>query len=101
MQPKAWTELQQHMKTLENHYKDMCDIEFTVEERKLWLLQTRVGKRTARAEWVIALDMVEAGPDRRETAVRDRLTAGQARRTLQAGRQGDAEETREADREGT
>jgi len=61
VQPQAWEELQAHMKTLENHYKDMCDIEFTVEQGKLWLLQTRTGKRTAFAEWVMAYDMVEEG----------------------------------------
>ena len=60
------------MKTLESHYKDMCDIEFTSRKEKLWLLQTRVGKRTARAEWVIALDMVDEGLIDDETAVRDR-----------------------------
>jgi pyruvate,orthophosphate dikinase len=61
VQPDAWRELQEHMKTLEGHYQDMCDIEFTVEKGKLWLLQTRVGKRTAFAEWVMAYDMVEQG----------------------------------------
>jgi pyruvate,orthophosphate dikinase len=76
VQPQAWAELQEHMNTLEQHFKDMCDIEFTVEKRKLWLLQTRVGKRTALAEWVIAYDMVEEGLVDEETAVRDRLTAG-------------------------
>src|SRR5687768_9641886 len=76
VQPKAWTELQQHMGKLERHYKDMCDIEFTIEEGRLWLLQTRVGKRTARAEWEIAADMVEEGLIDDVTAVRDRLTAG-------------------------
>ena len=74
-QARAWAELQQHMKTLERHFKDMCDIEFTVEKGKLWLLQTRVGKRTARAEWEIAQDMVEEGLIDDEAAVRDRLTA--------------------------
>ncbi|MGH2755964.1 MAG: pyruvate, phosphate dikinase, partial [Actinomycetota bacterium] len=74
--PRSWDELRKHMKTLENHYRDMCDIEFTIEEGKLWLLQTRVGKRTARAEWVIALDMVDSGLIDDETVVRDRLTAG-------------------------
>jgi pyruvate,orthophosphate dikinase len=76
VQPRAWSELQDHMKTLERHFKDMCDIEFTVEEGKLWLLQTRVGKRTALAEWVIASDMVAEGLIDERTAVRDRLTAG-------------------------
>ncbi len=75
VQPKAWKELNKHMATLEKHYKDMCDIEFTVEKRKLWLLQTRTGKRTARAEWEIARDMVDEGLIDETTAVRDRLTA--------------------------
>ena len=57
VQPQAWEELQEHMHTLERHYRDMCDIEFTVEQGKLWLLQTRVGKRTAFAEWTMAHDM--------------------------------------------
>ena len=64
VQPQAWAELQGHLHTLEGHYKDMCDIEFTVEQGKLWLLQTRVGKRTAFAEWIMAHDMVDRGADR-------------------------------------
>ena len=58
VQPQAWEELQGHMQTLERHYRDMCDIEFTVEQGKLWLLQTRIGKRTAFAEWTMAHDML-------------------------------------------
>jgi pyruvate,orthophosphate dikinase len=54
----AYRELRQHMDTLERHYRDMCDIEFTIEKRKLWILQVRVGKRTAFAEWVMADDML-------------------------------------------
>jgi pyruvate,orthophosphate dikinase len=61
VQPRAWEELQGHMKALEGHYRDMCDIEFTVEGGKLWLLQTRVGKRTAFAEWIMAHDMRNEG----------------------------------------
>ncbi len=76
VQPAAWGELRSHMATLERHYKDMCDIEFTVEQGKLWLLQTRVGKRTALAEWSIAEDMVEEGLIDEDTGARDRLTAG-------------------------
>jgi pyruvate,orthophosphate dikinase len=49
------------MDTLEGHYRDMCDIEFTIEKRKFWLLQTRIGKRTAFAEWVMAYEMLEEG----------------------------------------
>jgi len=61
VQPRAWTELQEHMGTLGRHYRDMCDIEFTVEQGKLWLLQTRIGKRTAFAEWIMAHDMEAEG----------------------------------------
>jgi pyruvate, orthophosphate dikinase len=61
VQPRAWEELQGHMRTLEHHYRDMCDIEFTVEQGKLWLLQTRIGKRTAFAEWIMAYDMLSEG----------------------------------------
>ena len=59
--PPAYAELRRVMDTLEGHYRDMCDIEFTIEKRKLWILQTRIGKRTAFAEWVMALDMLEEG----------------------------------------
>jgi pyruvate,orthophosphate dikinase len=61
VQPRAWAELQGHLRTLEGHYLDMCDIEFTVEQGKLWLLQTRIGKRTAFAEWIMAADMAAEG----------------------------------------
>jgi pyruvate,orthophosphate dikinase len=53
--------LMQHMATLEGHYKDLCDIEFTIERGKLWMLQTRVGKRTAAAAFVIATHLVDEG----------------------------------------
>jgi pyruvate, orthophosphate dikinase len=75
VQPRAWRELKKHMSTLEKHFKDMCDIEFTVEKGKLWMLQTRVGKRTSRAEWEIARDMVKERLVDDVTSVRDRLTA--------------------------
>ena len=55
---KAYRELLQIAKTLEKYFKDMQDIEFTIEDGKLWMLQTRTGKRTARAALKIALDMV-------------------------------------------
>lgn len=74
MRPQAWGELQRYMAILESHFKDMCDIEFTLERGKLWLLQCRVGKRSALAEWVIAADMVDEGLIDEATAVRDRLT---------------------------
>jgi pyruvate,orthophosphate dikinase len=76
IQPAAWSELKRHMDTLEKHFKDMCDIEFTIEQGRLWLLQTRIGKRTSRAEWEIAEGFIEEGLIDDETAVRDRLTAG-------------------------
>src|SRR4051812_28693415 len=50
----AYTELMETMSKLESHYRDLCDIEFTIERNKLWMLQTRVGKRTAVAAFVIA-----------------------------------------------
>jgi pyruvate, orthophosphate dikinase len=49
------------MATLEGHYRDLCDIEFTIERGKLWMLQTRVGKRTAAAAFVIAGQLVDEG----------------------------------------
>ena len=54
-------ELLQIMATLENHYRDLCDIEFTIERGKLWMLQTRVGKRTAAAAFRIATQLVDQG----------------------------------------
>jgi pyruvate, orthophosphate dikinase len=58
---KSYDELMQIMQTLENHYKDLCDIEFTIERGKLWMLQTRVGKRTAAAAFRIAIQLVDQG----------------------------------------
>ena len=49
------------MDTLEGHYRDMCDIEFTIEKGRLWILQTRIGKRTAFGEWVMADEMLDEG----------------------------------------
>lgn len=57
----SYDELLAAMDTLEKHYKDMCDIEFTIEDGKLWMLQTRVGKRTAAAAIEIAADLVDEG----------------------------------------
>jgi len=58
---KSYGELMEIMSTLENHYKDLCDIEFTIERGKLWMLQTRVGKRTAAAAFRIAIQLVDQG----------------------------------------
>jgi pyruvate,orthophosphate dikinase len=57
----VYDELMGIMSTLENHYRDLCDIEFTVERGKLWMLQTRVGKRTAAAAFRIAIQLVDQG----------------------------------------
>jgi pyruvate,orthophosphate dikinase len=57
----AYDQLLQIMSTLEKHYKDLCDIEFTIERNKLWMLQTRVGKRTAGAAFRIATQLVDEG----------------------------------------
>ena len=57
--PKIYSELNKILKKLEKHYKDMQDVEFTVENNKLWILQTRVGKRTSKSAVKIAVDMVK------------------------------------------
>lgn len=59
--PKVYAELDRMMTLLEDHYRDLCDIEFTVEKGKLWILQTRVGKRTAEAAFRIATQLVDEG----------------------------------------
>lgn len=66
---EAGAELEEVFVTLENHYRDMCDIEFTIEQGKLWMLQTRVGKRTAAAALHIAIEMVKEGLITKEEAV--------------------------------
>ena len=57
--PKIFNQLYKILNTLEKHYKDMQDVEFTVENKKLWMLQTRSGKRTAKSAVKIAVDMVK------------------------------------------
>ena len=57
--PKIYSELNKILKKLEKHYKDMQDVEFTVENNKLWILQTRAGKRTSKSAVKIAVDMVK------------------------------------------
>ncbi|MEV0162762.1 pyruvate, phosphate dikinase [Nonomuraea fuscirosea] len=57
----SYDELLRIMEILENHYRDLCDIEFTIERGKLWMLQTRVGKRTAAAAFCIATQLVDQG----------------------------------------
>jgi pyruvate,orthophosphate dikinase len=67
--PAAYQQLCDIAGTLEEHYRNMQDLEFTIENDKLWLLQTRNGKRTAQAEVRIAVDMVDEGLLKREEAV--------------------------------
>jgi pyruvate,orthophosphate dikinase len=68
--PAAYSELAQVFETLEQHYREMQDIEFTVERGKLWMLQTRTGKRTAMAALRMAVDMVGEGLIDEKTAIR-------------------------------
>ncbi len=67
--PKAYAEFDQITRKLEKHYRDMQDVEFTIEKGKLWMLQTRDAKRTAQAAVRIAVDMVEEGLITKEEAV--------------------------------
>ncbi len=67
--PDAYAELAAVFDRLERHYRDMQDIEFTVQQGKLWMLQTRSGKRTAKAALKIAVDMAEEGLISREEAI--------------------------------
>ena len=69
IQPETYQAFRDYAKILENHYKDMQDIEFTIEKGKLYILQTRNGKRTAKASLKIALDMVDQGLIRKEEAL--------------------------------
>jgi len=72
----SYDELLAIMQRLEEHYRDLCDIEFTVERGKLWMLQTRVGKRTAEAAFRIACQLVDQGLIDMDEAVR-RVNGGQ------------------------
>src|SRR5258705_687478 len=72
----SYDQLMQIMQTLENHYKDLCDIEFTIERGQLWMLQTRVGKRTAGAALPIATQLVDQGLIDMDEAV-SRVTGAQ------------------------
>jgi pyruvate,orthophosphate dikinase len=69
LDPQSYTGLRDVMQTLESHYRDMCDIEFTIEKGRLWILQTRVGKRTAFGEWVMANEMLQEGLIDEDTAL--------------------------------
>ncbi|MEU8687941.1 pyruvate, phosphate dikinase [Streptomyces sp. NPDC048665] len=61
LDPRSYRQLRDHAQTLERHYRDLCDIEFTIERGTLWMLQTRVGKRTAEAAFAIAAELVGEG----------------------------------------
>lgn len=69
LMPNAFADFRRIADTLENHYRDMQDLEFTVERGKLWMLQTRAGKRTARAALKIAVEMVKSHLISKEEAV--------------------------------
>jgi len=69
-QPELYKELEAIAETVEGHYKDMQDMEFTVEKGKLWILQTRTGKRTARSAIKIAVDMAREGLIDKKMAVK-------------------------------
>ncbi|GAB2023548.1 pyruvate, phosphate dikinase [Pseudolactococcus yaeyamensis] len=69
MMPEVYQEFQSIVTKLENHYQDMQDIEFTIENKRLFILQTRNGKRTAKAAFQIAIDLVNAGIISKETAL--------------------------------
>jgi pyruvate,orthophosphate dikinase len=70
--PEVGAQLRQYATRLERHYRDLCDIEFTIEDGRLWLLQVRVGKRSPQASLRVAIDMAEdpSFPLSREDAVR-------------------------------
>ena len=74
--PEAFEQLVETLERLESHYRDLQDIEFTVEEGTLYLLQTRTGKRTAAAALRVAAEMVDEGLISREEAVA-RIDPGQ------------------------
>ncbi|WP_244928651.1 pyruvate, phosphate dikinase [Nocardioides sp. W7] len=76
LDPTSYAELLRVMDLLEQHYRDLCDLEFTVEDGRLWMLQTRVGKRTPQAAVRIASDLVDEGLIDLDEAVR-RITGAQ------------------------
>jgi pyruvate,orthophosphate dikinase len=87
--PKLYAQLVDLYQSLEAHYRDMQDIEFTIESGTLWLLQTRTGKRTGRAAVRIACEMVEEGVIDRRTAV-TRVTPDQLEQLLHPAIDADA-----------
>jgi pyruvate,orthophosphate dikinase len=79
--PSVYAQLQKMVELLESHYRDMQDIEFTIESRRLYILQTRSAKRSGRAAVKVAIDMVHEGLITREEAIA-RLTADDLRSLL-------------------
>ncbi len=90
--PDVFRHLDEVRHTLERHYTDMQDMEFTVQQGKLWMLQTRTGKRTAKAALKIAVDMAQEGLITRETAVK-RIEPGQLDQLLHPSLDPDAPRT--------
>ncbi|MFD0558660.1 pyruvate phosphate dikinase [Stackebrandtia endophytica] len=78
---RSYQDLLHTMDVLEQHYRDLCDIEFTIERGRLWLLQTRVGKRTAAAAFIIAAALVEEGTINLDEAL-GRVTGEQLSRLM-------------------
>jgi pyruvate,orthophosphate dikinase len=76
LDPSSYEQLLEIMQTLENHYRDLCDVEFTIEQGRLWMLQVRVGKRTAAAAFRIATQLVDEGLITLDEAL-TRVTGGQ------------------------
>ncbi len=95
--PEAYAEFLAICDTLEHHYREMQDVEFTIENKKLWMLQTRSGKRTAKAAIKIAVDMANEGIISQEEAIM-RVTPDQVDTLLHP--QFDEESKREAKHEG-
>ena len=81
LDPEAYADLRRAMRRLETHYRDLCDIEFTVERGKLWMLQTRVGKRTAPAAFRVAVQLVDENLITMDEAL-DRVTGAQLSQLL-------------------
>ena len=94
--PDANKQFLEITKKLEKHYRDMQDVEFTIENKKLWMLQTRNGKRTARAAVKIAVDMANEGLISKEEAIQ-RVTPSQVDTLLHPQFMGDTLKKAEAD----
>ena len=81
LHPRCFAQLRAIMDKLEHHYRDLCDIEFTIEHGRLWMLQTRVGKRTAAAAFTIASQLVDEAVIDLDEALR-RVTGTQLMRLM-------------------